>query len=59
MAKICKNCGKKIKMFEVPDIDEQGNIVCKECTAKKKTEQEAAQKQKEEIEYKTKLDKMS
>jgi len=57
MARICKKCGKKISMFAVPEIDEQGNVVCQECSAKIKEEQETAQKQKEDMEYKTKLAK--
>ncbi|MBW2978250.1 hypothetical protein KY331_05370 [Candidatus Woesearchaeota archaeon] len=57
MAKTCTNCGKKIRMFVTPEADEQGNVVCKECVEKKKIEQEAAQKQREELESKAKLAK--
>ena len=44
-------------MFVTSETDEQGNILCKECSEKNKTEQEQIQKQKEELEYKTKLAK--
>ena len=55
MAKTCKKCGKKIGMFEVSQFDGQGEIICKECSEKNKSEQEQMQQQKDEIEYKTRL----
>ena len=57
MAKTCKKCGKRIGIFETPEVDEQGNVICKECTEKIKAEQEQVQKEKEEVEYKAKLAK--
>ena len=32
MARICKNCEKRISMFDHPQVNEQGDIFCKECS---------------------------
>ena len=57
MPRICKNCQKKLGIFEAPEVNEQGDIICKACSDKMKAEQEQAQKQKEDEDYRVNLAK--